>query len=184
MPKRYGPLSFLFSLVLFAAVCVASLVVRSGVAQQASATQVLRGTAVTWRVPGTGWKTYDHAMLRRLGVDADECIQNADLKATLCVKVLDVRKAVSPSNAVDTLFRKFGVDPADRPRVDVVGTRASFVFSMESGIVMDAMDIKVTADVAPGRPDRILMVMGAWNTGTSGFSARDFDVVAAQVRLR
>lgn len=148
------------------------------------AMQTLVGSMVVWKAPGTGWKPYDHKMISRLGVEVDECIQNEALKATVCVKVLDARVVGTPARSITRLFDKFDVDEEDRPRVLLQGTRASFTFSIDSGIVNDAMDIKVSSDVASGHSGKILMVMGAWESGSNKFSVQKFDAIAAQIRLR
>lgn len=146
--------------------------------------QTLGGTKVVWKAPGTTWEPYDPAMITRLGVDVDECIQSGPDKATICVKVIDAKAVGGPLGAITGLFEKFDVDPEDRPRVAVSRNGASFTFSIDSGIVSDAMDIKVTARLVSGRKGKLLMVMGAWSQGGNGFDERSFDLVVDKTELR
>jgi hypothetical protein len=188
--KTRSLLAIVSTFVLGSTAVLVALIVampRNDASAQAAAPsplQTLNGTVVTWNAPCEGWKPYDQTTITRLGVDVDECIQNETLKATVCVKVLDGKKVGGPLGAVNGLFEKFHVDPEDRPRIVLNGTRASFSFSMESGIVADAMDIKVTADKVGSRKDKVLMVMGAWTSGAGKFDAKGFDLLTAKTCLR
>jgi hypothetical protein len=163
----------------------ASLLRRHADAQAAPPpVQTVQGATVTWKLPGVGWTTYEKSNISRFGVDVDDCVQNQAMKATLCVHALDAKKTGAPVNAITALFDKFDVDMEDRPRVLIKGTQASFTFALGEGLVSSALDIKVQADIAPQRRDKVLMVMAAWGAGSVPFTAADIDAIARDIRLK
>jgi hypothetical protein len=154
-----------FLAVVWVCTITVGMLLRGSVGAQAAEprlpqVQVVTGVKYVWKAPGSGWTMYPHADIARFGVEVDECIQNKERKATI------------------------GVDSEDRPPVGRQGTRAWFTFSLDSGFVMSAMDIKVQADAAPLRSDKVLVVMGAWSKGSVAFVERDFDGVARDIRLK